>query len=122
MSLIARHLEAAGTPTVCLASARDIIAAGRPPRAAFVDYPLGHTTGRPFEPEEQTTIVRAGLEALEGISEPETILDLGYGWPDPNWSRHEDDMDSGDEREPRGDEPVYQFEEDRLAAEAALGR
>ncbi len=29
-------------------------------------------------------------------------------------------MDSGDEREPRGDEPVYQFEEDRLAAEAAL--
>jgi hypothetical protein len=120
VSLIARHLEAEGTPTVCLASARDIIAAGNPPRAAFVDYPLGHTTGRPFEPEEQTAIVRAGLEALEGIKEPGTILDLGYSWPDPGWQRAEDDMDSGDEREPRGDQPVYQFEEDRLAAEAAL--
>ncbi len=122
MSLIARHLEAAGTPTVCLASARDIVAAARPPRAVFLDYPLGHTSGRPFETEEQTAVVRAALEALESISEPETIINLDYQWPDAGWQRSEDDMDSGDEREPRGDEPVYQFEEDRLAAEAALAR
>ncbi len=122
MSLIARHLEAAGTPTVCLASARDIVAAARPPRAVFLDYPLGHTSGRPFETEEQTAVVRAGLEALESIDKPETIIDLAYRWPEPAWHKSEDDMDSGDEREPRGDEPVYQFEEDRLAAEAALAR
>ena len=46
VGLIARQLEAAGIPTVSLTSARDITAAANPPRAVFVDYPLGHTSGR----------------------------------------------------------------------------
>ena len=34
-------------PTIILGSARDITQAGRPPRMVFLDYPLGHSAGRP---------------------------------------------------------------------------
>ncbi len=56
MSLVARHLEGLGIPTLCLGSALDILEAGAPPRAAFVDYPLGHSAGRPFDPADQDQI------------------------------------------------------------------
>ena len=43
----------------------DILATGKPPRAVFVDYPLGNTAGRPFAPEEQYAITRSAVEALQ---------------------------------------------------------
>ena len=43
MSLIARHFEAAGTPTVTLTSAYDITAAGKPPRAVMTWSSITHT-------------------------------------------------------------------------------
>ena len=51
MGLIARAIEAEGIPTLSVTSARDITRAVWPPRAAYLDYPLGHTSGRPHEPE-----------------------------------------------------------------------
>ena len=76
MCLIARHLEASGIPTISLTSAYDITSAGKPPRALFVDYPLGHTCGRPFDANDQYSIVRASLSGLETIEEPGAIVDL----------------------------------------------
>ena len=120
MSLIARHLEAHGPPTLCMASALDIIEAGRPPRAVFLDYPLGHTAGRPFDRVDQRAILRDSLEAFEAIVNPGAIQRLGYRWSDSDdWKKNDADASTGDSRAPRGTEPQYQLEADRVAAEAA---
>ena len=106
-----------------MASARDIIAAGNPPRAVFVDYPLGRTTGRPFAPDEQYAITRAGLEGLVTIEAPGTIVDLDYRWADDDaWKAMATDASMGDQRQPRDTTPRYQFAEDRIAAEGAEKR
>ena len=118
--MIARHLEDLGIPTLCLAGARDIIAAANPPRAVFVDYPLGHTTGCPFKPEEQVAITRAGLDGLETITAPGAIVELEYRWDDDEaWKAAAGDDAIGDVRSPRDMVPRYQEEADRLAAEGA---
>ena len=86
MSLVARYLEANGIPTVVLSSARDITASAFPPRAVFVNYPLGNTSGRPYDPENQTQIVREALRVLEQASEPGQIVDTPYRWSnDDSW-------------------------------------
>lgn len=121
MSLIARHLEAAGTPTVSLTSAHDITSAGRPPRALFVSYPLGHTSGRPFDPEDQYEITRAGLAGLETIQEPGAIVDLGRRWSDDDsWKAQAMRADGGDTRSARDTTPQWQYPEDRIAAEGTI--
>lgn len=117
--LVARHLEENGIPTLIIASALDITRSGRPPRAVFVDYPLGHTTGKPFDRDDQLGILRAALSAFETIDTPETIRDLGRAWAaDEAWKQAATDASSGDQRQPRDTTPRYQFEADRLAAEA----
>lgn len=118
MCLVARHLEAAGIPTLCMGSALDILLAGRPPRAAFVDFPLGHTVGPPFDPDQQYRIVREGLMALESIERPEEIHRIAVRWPDgENWKAGAADSGGGDTRAPRDLTPRYQTEEDRRLAE-----
>lgn len=80
VSLVARHLEENGIPTVMLASARDITANAFPPRAVYVNYPLGNTAGRPFDPSNQRAIVTRALEVLETATEPGMIVDTPYEW------------------------------------------
>lgn len=82
MSLVARHLEAEGIPTVILACARDITASAFPPRAVFTPYPLGNPAGRPFDPENQRAVVGAALELLETATAPGTLRDLPFRWSD----------------------------------------
>ena len=117
MSLIARFLEASGTPTLCTASALDIITAGNPPRTAFVDYPLGNTLGHPGDAQEQYAITRRALEGFETIRTPGEIATLDFDWRDDEWKSKELDASLGDQRSPRDEVPRYQFEEDRIAAE-----
>ena len=117
VSLIARHLEARSIPTVCLASALDIIQAGRPPRAVFLDYPLGHTAGRPFDFDDQRAVVGAAMSAFESIVEPGGIVHLDRRWGDDEQWRHRAVGGSGDMRTPRYTTPQYQCESDRIAAE-----
>ena len=118
MCLVARHLEALGLPTLCLASADDIIRAGNPPRTVFLDYPLGHTTGRPFAPGEQLAIVRQALAAFERIDAPGGLVRLEQRWADnDDWRQAAQDASAGDQRSARDETPRYQFEADRLLAE-----
>jgi hypothetical protein len=56
---------------------RDITAQVRPPRAVFLDYPMGNEIGRPHDVAEQRRIVRAAFDALPRMKEPGTIVDLG---------------------------------------------
>jgi hypothetical protein len=116
VGLVARHLEAAGIPTLCMTSALDITNAVRPPRAAFLDYPLGHTTGKPGEPELQRRIMLEALDAFASLSSPGTVKALPFRWSDDE-SWKDEAFAGGDDRQPRNDTPQYQCEEDsRLAS------
>lgn len=126
MGLIARQLEEAGIPTVSLTSARDITAAANPPRAVFLDYPLGHTSGRVGEPDLNRAIVSAAVAALE-LSEPGVIVDLPHRWADTDdWkdgvmrvtTSSSGETSTKDDRIARHDTPQYQSEADATAAEA----
>ena len=101
-----------------MGTAYDILATCKPPRAVFLDYPLGNTSGRPFAPDEQYAITRSAVEALNGIREPGTILPLNRVWSeDETWKAKAAVADTGDLRQPRDLAPRYQFEDDRVAAE-----
>ena len=85
MGLVARVLEREGLTTVSLTGCLDITERIRPPRAAFLNFPLGNQTGRPHEAEEQRSILRDVLSLAETATEPGQIVQLPYAWPDPNW-------------------------------------
>ena len=123
MSLIARHLEAHGIPTLCLGSALDILQAGKPPRALFVDYPLGHSAGKPFDEADQLAVVGAALRAFETMREPGTIERLPQSWGSDEWREAAASPQGGDTRQPRDETPQFQRPADREAALAsgALG-
>ncbi len=96
----------------------DILRAGNPPRAVFLDYPLGHATGKAFAPREQEDIVRQALAAFETITEPGGLVRLDHVWADnDDWQEAATDDASEDMRAPRDTTPRYQHEKDRLLAE-----
>ena len=59
--LIARHFENLGLPTLILGSALDILEAGQPPRAKFLNYPLGFESGKFEDKINQLEVVREAL-------------------------------------------------------------
>ncbi|MFZ8931918.1 MAG: hypothetical protein ACO2ZC_11805, partial [Pseudomonadales bacterium] len=80
MSLVARHLEAAGIPTVVVGSARDIVETCGVPRFLFVDYPLGNPCGRPWAPAEQKGLFAQALTLLERAYGPRTTVQAPERW------------------------------------------
>jgi len=82
VSLVARVLEAGGISTVTYTNARDIAASAGNPRQVFLNYPLGNSAGRPNDPENQRSVLRAGLKLLEDAESPGIIVDLPYTWSD----------------------------------------
>ena len=117
--LVARHLEANGIPTMCLGSAIDIFTAGRPPRATFVDYPLGHSSGKPFDGADQLAIVRAALGGFASMTTPGEIQLLGNTWADDGWRNEASSTKGQDTRQPRDESPQFQLPADRDAAIAS---
>jgi hypothetical protein len=87
VGLVARVLEREGIPTVSLTSALDITERIRPPRAAFLNFPLGNPTGRPHDAEGQRQILRDVLCLAETAPEAGEIVELPYAWPDPDWEK-----------------------------------
>lgn len=118
MSLIARHFESLGLPTLILGSALDILTSGNPPRAKFVNYPLGFESGRFRDQADQLSVVREALNGFDDMTQP-AIDPLAFEWHE-GWNMiHEREKGKLDSRSPRTLEPQYQNEEDRIAAEAA---
>ncbi len=71
-----------------IGSARDVMEAVKAPRSVFVNFPLGHSTGKPFDTELQSGILRDAFEALESIKGPGAIIDLPYQWSeDSSWEK-----------------------------------
>jgi len=85
VGLIARAVEEAGIPTVSLSSAYDLTSFVKPPRTFFVNYPLGHTSGKPFDRENQTAILKEALGKAGEIAEPGAIVALPYVWDELTW-------------------------------------
>jgi len=100
-----------------MTSALDITESVYPPRAAFLDYPLGHTTGKPGEAELQREILVSALEAFTSIDAPGGVKKLPFEWSsDDRWKSEV--FGGGDDRLPRLATPQYQSEEDRARAES----
>ncbi len=79
---MARVFEETGLPTVSISSALDITTLVRPPRAVFVNFPLGHQCGKPEDPAGQRAILRETLRLLETATEGGTLLRLPLRWRD----------------------------------------
>lgn len=82
MSLVARHLEAAGLPTVVVGSARDIVEECGVARFVFSDFPLGNPCGVPDDRAMQRSIVGIALDLLESAVHPRTTLQTPFVWSD----------------------------------------
>ena len=100
-----------------IGSALDILEAGNAPRSVFVDYPLGHTVGRPFDRANQRASVDDALAAFELITRPGEIVQLDYRWSDNDaWKKEASNTKGSDTRSPRDSTPQYQTDTDRIAA------
>jgi hypothetical protein len=89
VSLVARHLEANGIPTVIIGCARDIVEHCGVPRFVFSDFPLGNPCGRPFDREMQRSILGLALDVLESSVAPRTTVQTPFVWsPDHTWKQN----------------------------------
>ena len=85
MSLVARHLEEQGMPTVIIGSALDIVERCGVPRFLFVDFPLGNPCGKPWDRAMQQRIVRQGISLFETIDAPRNTVRCDEEWGDDDW-------------------------------------
>lgn len=87
MSLVARHLETNGIPTVIIGSALDVVEHCGVPRFLFTDFPLGNPCGHPWDREMQEAIVRQGIGLLASAKRPRTTVRSPFSWKshDPRW-------------------------------------
>lgn len=79
-SVLARAFEARGMPTVTTSTSWEMIAQYKPPRVAWLDFPLGCAAGRPNVPEQQRDILCTVLEMTPEFGEPWAIKRLPFQW------------------------------------------
>jgi hypothetical protein len=82
VSLVARHLEANGLPTVIMGAAQDIVEHCGVPRFLFSDLPLGNSAGKPFDVESQASTLELALRLLETAPAPRTTVQSPQRWSD----------------------------------------
>ena len=82
MSLVARHLEANGIPTVIMGCAKDIVEHCGVPRFLFSDFPLGNSAGKPLDTESQAFTLELALRVLESAPGPRTTVQSPLRWRD----------------------------------------
>jgi len=133
VGLISRQLEESGIPTVTMTSALDITEAVGPPRAVFLDYPLGHTSGRAHDPALGLDIVGNALAAFSEADHPGWIGRQLHRWSsDDSWKdsvmrpagTHQaasggKTEGGADDRTPRLATPQYQSGADAAASAAS---
>lgn len=80
LSLVARHLEANGMPTVLMGCALDIVEHCGTPRFLFSDFPLGNAAGRPHDPASQALTLHLALQLLADAWAPRTTWRSPLRW------------------------------------------
>ena len=101
-----------------MSSALDITESVNPPRAALLDFPLGHTAGKPDDPALQRAILLEALRVFAEPAAPGVVRRLPFRWSeDESWKV---EVERGpDVRRRRTEEPQYQHERDRELAESS---
>jgi len=82
VSLVARHLEADGIPTVIMGCAKDIVEHCGVPRFLFSDFPLGNSAGRPHDADSQAATLELALRVLETAPGARTTVQSPLRWRD----------------------------------------
>jgi len=86
VSLVARHLEANGIPTVIMGCAKDLVEFCGVPRFLFSDFPLGNAAGRPNDVPSQAFTMELALKVLESAIGPRTTVQSPLRWSEnPDW-------------------------------------
>ena len=78
VGLVARALERAGIPTVCVfvAAFRHVAGRLRLPRVLVTPHLMGRTVGPAGDRHRQREVVRAALDLLVNADGPETVREL----------------------------------------------
>jgi glycine/betaine/sarcosine/D-proline reductase family selenoprotein B len=93
-SLVARHLEASGIPTVLMGCAKDIVEHAAVPRFLFSDFPLGNSAGKPHDVASQDQTLELALRVLEAAPGPRTTMQSPLRWAaDASWKLDYLDLD-----------------------------
>lgn len=116
MSLVARHLEAEGIPTVILGAGKDIVETVGVPRFAFSDVPLGNSAGLPNDTDSQRTALEFAFSVLENAPGPRTTVQTSIQWPDDphTWKRDNMNLSGLDPEKAAAARAAFQ-EQKRLA-------
>ena len=85
MSLIARHLEANGIPTLIIGSAIDVVEHCGVPRYLHSDFPLGNPCGKPYDKDMQRSIINQGVAMLHTVTSPNSSERTPYEWGENSW-------------------------------------
>jgi hypothetical protein len=73
-------IEDHGIPTLLAGTALDIMRQVTPPRAVFVDHPVGRTFGPPQDRGRNEAVLARVLAQLPSFSHPGQIRDPGLQW------------------------------------------
>jgi hypothetical protein len=93
VSLVARHLEANGLPTVIMGCAKDIVEHCGVPRLLVSDFPLGNSAGKPFDADSQAQTLELALRVLESAPGPRTTVQSPQRWSeDADWKLRYSDV------------------------------
>src|SRR5579864_9181576 len=100
VSLVARHLEANGIPTVVMGCAKDIVEHAAVPRFLFSDFPLGNSAGKPHDPDSQALTLELALRVLESAIGPQTTMQSPLRWnADGKWKLDYNNIEQMDPEE-----------------------
>ncbi len=80
MGLVCRLLEERGIATTYIATGRDLTALVKPPRALFVNHPMGNNFGRPGDVAMQTDILRTALGLIHSVEVGGELVDYPSDW------------------------------------------
>jgi hypothetical protein len=117
VSLVSRHLEANGIPTVVIGAARDIVEECGVARFLWSDFPLGNPCGKPYDVAMQRAIVGHALDLLESARLPRTTVQTPFRWSDDeSWKANYARLD------PERMEALRRAGERRRALQAAAKR
>lgn len=80
MGLVCRLLEERGIATTYIATGRDLTELVKPPRALFVNHPMGNNFGRPGDVAMQADILRTALGLIHSSKQAGALLDYPSDW------------------------------------------
>ena len=81
--MLARHVEAAGIPTVVVTMMPTTAVELVSPRVVGVEFPFGHPFGMPGDRAMQRLVLDTALAVLAGAATPGTRVDIDLEWPRP---------------------------------------